>query len=75
MNMTLKLRGIPEQIVAEMMKEGIAENKTEAVRIALLFFGNEKLNKEFRKEFVDEILERMKKEKPIRAKSAKELFE
>lgn len=36
MNITLRLEGIPEDIIDEMLKAGIAASKTEAIRIALL---------------------------------------
>jgi hypothetical protein len=37
--MTLRLRGIQEEIVERMVEAGLAETRTEAVRIALLQFG------------------------------------
>ena len=36
MNITLRLEGIPEEIIEEMIKAGVAATKTEAIRIALL---------------------------------------
>ena len=75
MNLNLRLRGFAEEIVEEMIREGIAESKTEAIRIALLFFWNSFRGLEFKEEFVKKTLEIMKKEKPRKAKSVEELFE
>lgn len=36
MNITLKLQGIPEDIISEMLVKGIATNKTEAIRLAIM---------------------------------------
>ena len=36
MNITLRLEGIPEQIVENMIATGIASTKTEAIRAAIL---------------------------------------
>jgi hypothetical protein len=36
MNITLRLEGVPEEIINSMIRAGIASTKTEAVRIALL---------------------------------------
>jgi len=54
--LTIKFRGIQEEILEEMIKLGIAETKSEAVRMALLNFAlisnmisKEKLLQEIRK--------------------------
>jgi hypothetical protein len=36
MNITLRLEGVPERIINDMIHAGIAATKTEAIRIALL---------------------------------------
>lgn len=36
MNITLRLEGIPEEIIENMIKVGIASTKTEAIRAAIL---------------------------------------
>jgi Arc/MetJ-type ribon-helix-helix transcriptional regulator len=36
MNINLKLSGVVENIIEEMISKGYASNKTEAIRIALL---------------------------------------
>ena len=36
MNITLKLGGIPEEIINEMLAKKIATNRTEAVRLAIM---------------------------------------
>ncbi|PIU81613.1 hypothetical protein COS70_03180 [Candidatus Micrarchaeota archaeon CG06_land_8_20_14_3_00_50_6] len=75
MNITLKLRGVPEEIVDRMIRAGIAESKTEAVRAALLFFEKEQLGDSFRQDFIESTLDRLKTEKPVRAKTTGELFQ
>jgi len=75
MNINLKLRGIPEKIVKQMIEEGIAGNKTEAIRIALLFFGANFGKIEFNSKFTFETLKRIRTERPIKAKNIEELFE
>lgn len=75
MNINLKLKGIPERIVKSMIEEGIAGSKTEAIRIALLFFWANFSKTEFKSKFVFETLRRLRSERPVRAKSIEELFE
>lgn len=38
MMLNMKLEGFPEEILEEMVNKGIASNKTEAVRLALLHY-------------------------------------
>jgi formiminotetrahydrofolate cyclodeaminase len=38
---TVKFRGIPEEILDKMLEYGIAETKSEAIRVAILNFGIE----------------------------------
>ena len=74
MNMNLRLRGYPETIIEQMINSGIVETKTDAIRMALVFFANECEGFEFKKEFVDSTLTRLKS-KPVKAKSINQLFE
>lgn len=46
MNINLKLSGIAEQIVDDMIAKGYAANKTEAIRIAILDYKHHHLEKE-----------------------------
>lgn len=75
MNLNLRLRGLTEEIVEEMIREGIAESKTEAIRIALLFFWVNFRERKFKEEFIKKTLEIMRKEKPKKVKTVEELFE
>ena len=40
-SVTVKFRGIPEEILDKMVEYGIAETKSEAIRVAILNFGIE----------------------------------
>lgn len=40
-SITVKFRGIPEEILDKMVEYGIAETKSEAIRVAILNFGIE----------------------------------
>ncbi len=40
-SVTVKFRGIPEEILNKMVEYGIAETKSEAIRVAILNFGIE----------------------------------
>ena len=40
-SVTVKFRGIPEEILDKMVECGIAETKSEAIRVAILNFGIE----------------------------------
>jgi hypothetical protein len=40
-SITVKFRGIPEEILNKMVEYGIAETKSEAIRVAILNFGIE----------------------------------
>lgn len=40
-SVTVKVRGIPEEILNKMVEYGIAETKSEAIRVAILNFGIE----------------------------------
>ena len=62
MNLNLRLRGLTEEIVEEMIREGIAESKTEAIRIALLFFWANFRERKFKEDFIKKTLEIMRKE-------------
>ncbi len=74
MNMNLRLKGYPELIVEQMIRSGIAQTKTEAIRTALVFFANDYEGFEFKKEFVQGTLARLKG-KPRKASSVDELFQ
>jgi len=47
MNITLRLEGIPEEIIEEMIKAGIASTKTEAIRAAILDYNEHHPLKKF----------------------------
>ncbi len=40
-SVTVKFRGVPEEILDKMVEYGIAETKSEAIRVAILNFGIE----------------------------------
>jgi len=73
MNINLKLKGIPEAIIDQMIENGLAQNKTEAIRTALLFFGNS-FFKNFKQGFVRDIITQNKREKRERVNSVQKLF-
>jgi hypothetical protein len=46
MNINLKLSGVAEGVITEMIAKGYAANKTEAIRIAILDYKHHHLEKE-----------------------------
>lgn len=55
MNITLKLEGYPEDVINQMISNGIATNKTEAIRLAIMDYNEHHKIKRFSEEELDEL--------------------
>ena len=60
--MNVALRGKPKEIVETMVEEGYANTKSEAIRMALIKFGEEHLSEE---ELVSKKLDRIDKKSQV----------